>query len=312
MLFRSNQNTVTLPGGTKVDAFTSKAGVGYNDSSKSYSNTTPSGKTHRLGIRPMPGITSLDIKSLTAYGSLREVTVNFQCWDIRQLEDLELLYMRPGYTVLVEWGWLPYLWKDSNGNTTLQRTLPEPFYDILNKEKTNRTKIFRELYEKSKRSGGNYDAMYGYIKNYQWSARADGGYDCQTTIISTGEIIESLKVNYVSPNLTLFNDRNYTGLLNSEFSSQGNTPSSIFASHYQKNILAGIWAEAYYKLRDPNAPISPTSTFSDNKYELFQLYTNQPSNNTLQGEGSISVYITLEAAFDVINKYIIQIGRAHV
>jgi len=73
-----------------------------------YSNVSPSGQPYRLGIRPMPGITDISIASKSAYGSLREVTVNFVAWDIRQLEDLELLYMRPGYTVLVEWGWAPY------------------------------------------------------------------------------------------------------------------------------------------------------------------------------------------------------------
>ena len=62
---------------------------------------------NRLGLRPMPGITNMDIKSKSAYGSLREAVVNFQCWDIHQLEELELLYMRPGYTVLVEWRWSP-------------------------------------------------------------------------------------------------------------------------------------------------------------------------------------------------------------
>jgi hypothetical protein len=38
--------------------------------------------------------------------------------------------------------------------------------------------------------------MFGFIKNYSWKARMDGGYDCTTEIISIGEVIESLKVNY--------------------------------------------------------------------------------------------------------------------
>ena len=147
----------------------------------------------------MPGIASLDIKSKSAYGSLREVTVNFQCWNIEQLEDLELLYMRPGYTVLVEWGWSPYL---DNKTGKLQPNFND-YYDIINKGKTDRTEIFKALFQKSKDYSGNYDAMFGYVKNYSWSARPDGGYDCQTIIISTGEIIESLKVNYVDPKVKL-------------------------------------------------------------------------------------------------------------
>jgi hypothetical protein len=91
---------------------------GVGDASSAYSNYAPSLNPYNTGgtagLKPMPGITSVDVKSKTAYGSLREVTVNFLCHNIQQLEDLELLYMRPGYTVLVEWGWTPYL--DNAGN----------------------------------------------------------------------------------------------------------------------------------------------------------------------------------------------------
>ena len=90
-----------------------------------YSNISPNGQTYgqingkpatagASGIRPMPGITGIDVKSKSAYGSLREVTIKFNAWDIHQLEDLELLYMRPGYTVLIEWVWSPYLEKNGN------------------------------------------------------------------------------------------------------------------------------------------------------------------------------------------------------
>ena len=46
------------------------------------------------------------------------------------------------------------------------------------------------------KKNGNYEAMFGYVKNYSWSARMDGGYDCTTEIISLGEVIESMKINY--------------------------------------------------------------------------------------------------------------------
>ena len=91
-----------LQGGVLKENGTLKSGVGGFDNA--YSNVDAYDNPLRLGVKPMPGITSIDIQSKGAYGSLREVTVNFQCWDIHQLEDLELLYMRPGYTVLIEWG----------------------------------------------------------------------------------------------------------------------------------------------------------------------------------------------------------------
>ena len=287
------------------DVYSLRQGVG-GTGNEAYSNKTQSGASHRLGNRPMPGITNMDIKSKSAYGSLREAVINFVCWDISQLEELEVLYMRPGYTVLVEWGWLPYL----NNKGELVTGLPS-FYDILNKGVTDRTLIFKELYDKSTASGGNYDAMFGYVKNYQWSAREDGGYDCQTTIISTGEIIESLKVNYVLPNLTSLNSStpNGIGFLDPEFSNQGNYPSNRWKEHYEKNTLAGVWAEAYDKL-DANYPssLSSGSIFTGKNRSipipaLQSINSNNPNSLT---KGQVrQTYITLGAVFDVINKYVL-------
>ena len=313
-----------LLGGTLNTGFGGlKSGIG--KANEAYSTRTPGGTAdHRLGIRPMPGIVSMDIKSKSAYGSLREAVISFQCWDVKQLEELELLYMRPGYTVLVEWGWLPYL----DDNKKLVTTPPIP-YDILLKGVTDRRVIFKQLYDKSTASGGNYDAMFGYVKNYQWSARPDGGYDCQTTIISTGEIIESLKVNYVLPDLTSLNNAtaNGTGFLNAEFTTQGTVPPNQLKEHYEKNILAGVWAETFKKLNGAQVYINPTtgtpyptsvtlspSSIFTNKFRnttvpgLKSLNSNNP--NSLAMGSDVQVYITLEAAFDVINKYVVPKDNA--
>jgi len=279
-----------------------KSGVG-NDFSGAYSVKGPFSKNnYQRGIRPMPGITSIDIKSKSAYGSLREVVVNFQCWDLQQLEDLEVLYMRPGYTVLIEWGWLPYL--DNGGKYKSTFT---DYYDIINKPATSRTVLFRELYEKSVKYYGNYDAMFGYVKNYQWSARADGGYDCNTTIISTGEIIESLKVNYILPSKIEKPDQ---GLLTKDFARPGNT--TEWTSAYKKNILAGVWAEALYKIKEQGSQIPDGSILKDKVIALEIPYAkNTTSTNTNSiSNGNWQSYITLEGVFDVLNKHILARSKS--
>ena len=298
-----------LQGGT-LNGNKLKSGIGSDFSTDAYSNMSAqqdvSGKfiPYRLGIRPMPGITSIDVKSKSAYGSLREVIVNFQCWDIHQLEDLELLYMRPGYTVLIEWGWTPYL--DVNGKYQPNYT---DFYDILNKSTTERSSIFKALYKASTDSGGNYDAMFGYIKNYQWSAREDGGYDCQTTVISTGEIIESLKINYLKADLAKY-DLYKTGitgkgLLDELFSKQGNNKSSDFAAYYEKNVLAGTWAELSLKQRDPNAEYKSTAGIHFAHLKMPGLKGNGDSTSMVLPGSDYQEYITLESAFKILNQYII-------
>ena len=44
-------------------------------------------------------------------------------------------------------------------------------------------------------SGGNYDAMFAKVKNFSWSFQKDGSYDITLDLISSGDVIESLKVN---------------------------------------------------------------------------------------------------------------------
>ena len=281
-----------LLGGTLDNNTTLRSGIGTGN--QAYSTISPGGTANKRGIRLMPGITSIDVKSKSAYGSLRETTVNFQCWDISQLEELELLYMRPGYTALIEWGWLPYL--DNKGQL---QTNPPQFYDILNKGETERSLIFNELFTKSKTSSGNYDAMFGYIKNYQWSARADGGYDCQTTIISTGEIIESLKVNYISPNADVATQ----GLLSKEVST--GKISTNPSDYYSKNILAGLWYEAYSILSDIK-----NYTFAPNSVLAGGIRVSGSLGITPNTEGSDTVgddnqcYLPLGNVIDIINKYV--------
>jgi hypothetical protein len=305
-----------LQGGITEDRNNLRSGVGGDNSA--YSNVSPNGQTYQRGIRPMPGINSIDVKSKSAYGSLREVVVNFQCWDIKQLEDLELLYMRPGYTALIEWGWLPYLKNENN----LQYNISP--YDILNQTPT-KEKIWSDIYAIANNTGGNYEAMFGYIKNYSWSARPDGGYDCTTTIISTGEIIESLKINYSPLNLPISKGKTglFGGILNEENEKR-----------YKKNILAGIFSELYGSvisqqytlsntaLPNQNTPSSNTTSTTpgsqtvDNGqqinvlgYNFFKRTTtitsNQPSiapdNLVSAGAESTQLYISLESLVDILN-----------
>jgi hypothetical protein len=320
------------PQSTDLKGASKKQGIG--DFSNAYSNISQAGTKYRLGIRPMPGITSIEVKSLSAYGSLREVTVNFQCWDIQQLEDLEVLYMRPGYTALIEWGWTPYFKPDSKdpNKHTYEYNFTD-YYDIINSPSQDRTKLFKDLYDKSTSHGGNYDAMFGYVKNYQWSARPDGGYDCQTNIISTGEIIESLKINYntpvpvaiapqsqsafvklLSPSGTALKTTKYNlpqGLLIDEFRSPGN--STEWIPYYQRNVLAGMWAEFYHKGKDPNAGFiaggnSAIVGGGAARLPIKALNVQNPSISSLSSNSDHQVYITLDTMCNLLNKYIIAKG----
>ena len=141
-----------------------------------------------FGIVPMPGIIDADIRTKTAYGSLREAKVNFVCHNRRQLEVLELLYMRPGFPILLEWQWSPFI----NNKGKIDNELYGIGDDWFDPSKT--TNDFNTSIIKNKEeSNGNYDGFVGFCKNFEFKSRPDGGYDCTTEIIAAGEVLESLK-----------------------------------------------------------------------------------------------------------------------
>jgi hypothetical protein len=147
---------------------------------------------NELGYRPFPGITRATIKSKGAFGSLREATVSFYCWDLEQLSILELLYLRPGFFCLLEWGHT--IFYDNNNN--LQQkfvTLDEPFLS----GNSLKEQMLLNIENNRNDFSYNYDAMFGYIKNYSWELMDNGGYECTTNIVSIGDVIESIKINTI-------------------------------------------------------------------------------------------------------------------
>ena len=229
-----------LMGGTLSASNTMKSGIGnpqtsaysYKSYNKSYGDLGYDFNV--LGTRPMPGITDVSIQNKGAYGSLRQATVNFQCWDIKQLDLLEQLYMRPGYTVLLEWGWRPYI----NNNGDLEKTLYQDT-GYFGRKNIDLQAYLNQLRQLSIASQGNYDAMFGYVMNYSWKFRKDGGYDCSTEIISTGEVLESYKINFSGAPAYLNGD---AGML---LSANEYEDIDSIREDYGKNVLTGLVTEAY-------------------------------------------------------------------
>jgi hypothetical protein len=294
-------NSTSTVGDKIVDNFALKAGLGSGGTA--YDNLSPGGNKNRLGIRPMPGITNLSIQSKSAYGSLQEATVSFTAWDIRQLEELEILYMRPGYTVLLEFGW---------NYAKINGALPS--YDILNSPPKSLNDAFKGIHSLITNSSGNYDALIGYVKNYNWSAREDGGYDCTTTIISLGEILESLKCNWVPMNTKAL-DSSGKGILNIPDSSRDNVVES-----YKKGMIPGLLQEIYNYTSTKNdknitnfvIKDTPNPDGSINYYDILKLNVkNSQKNNRggltkILGKGSdYEYFITLKSFCDLLNKHVL-------
>lgn len=146
----------------------------------------------KLGYRPIPGITNFKVASKNTYGTLQQAEVDFVVWSLEDLEKAELLFFRPGYTVLLEWGHSVFV---NKGDDCMQ--IREDTFTISDKEffeeQQTPQKLEEKIETKRKELSFSYDGLFGYITNFNWSYRADGGYDCSIRIVSRGQVLDSIK-----------------------------------------------------------------------------------------------------------------------
>ena len=146
----------------------------------------------KFGFSPMAGIESVDIKTLNR-GSLKKATVKLKANDRTQFNIIDLLYLRLGYTVLLEWG-NTFFTPNGTNKVIIRSTLMEEMF--FSKVKNGSyLDLLTPIENKRAEYAGNYDALFGKISNFSWSFNDDGSYDIELTIISLGDVIESLKTN---------------------------------------------------------------------------------------------------------------------
>ena len=148
------------------------------------------------GYSPMPGIISADVKTLNR-GSLKKATVRIKINNKEQFDIIDVLYLRLGFTVLLEWGNSIYT-SDGVTKKTVRDTLvdhPKYFFNPSFGSKRSYRDILPAINSFKSKYAGNYDALLGKVSNFSWAFNPDGSYDAEITIISLGDVIESLKLN---------------------------------------------------------------------------------------------------------------------
>ena len=188
----------------KKSGVTSKLGTSTASSTSVYTS-----KNGDFGLVAMPGIQSVDIKS-KSMGSLREANLSIRVNDAEQLELIETIYLRLGYSLFLEWGNSSYY---SNKGEYVKGASVEPtlLYDFLNpseKLKKCPTNFIEKIEGQREKSNGNYDALFGRVSNFSWEFDPSGFYNVSLTIISWGDIIESLKIDSLYPGVRITDDKN--------------------------------------------------------------------------------------------------------
>ena len=121
--------------------------------------------------RPMAGLKSINTQIKGGTKALKQVTVNWTCWDFETLSALTPYFLHPGVTVAVEFGWM---WP---GHTPSNKVY-DSWMQINSSEIDN---ISEAVIEEGR---GNQEMLYGIISNFNWTGRDDGGFDCTTTLVS--------------------------------------------------------------------------------------------------------------------------------
>ena len=146
-----------------------------------------------FGYSPMPGIIDMDFKCLNR-GSIKKATLNIKAHNKNQFDVIDILYLRLGYSVFLEWGYDKYI--DNDGNLkNIQNTLIDREFFKSQYDDSDYSDWLPLIEKKRDDTFGNYDGIFGTISNFSWTFNDDGSYDIKVEIISLGDIIESLKVN---------------------------------------------------------------------------------------------------------------------
>ena len=159
-----------------------------------------------FGAQAMPGIISFTSETNNK-GSLRFANLQIRANNTKQFEYIEALYLRLGYSMLLEWGNSSYPSINPETSQTSYETnrysLTAEFLDNPPQNAEGTKYFYTKIEENRKSSHGNYDGFLGRVTNFSWEFTKEGYYLISLKLISQGSVVESLKVNIVQ-NSNLF------------------------------------------------------------------------------------------------------------
>jgi len=154
------------------------------------------------GQVPMPGITSVSFKYQND-GALSKAEVQIKAFSQFQFQIIDILFQRPGYTVLLEFGHTTFL--DNQGNTQYagqgDYATTGPF-DLMWGGSIPQYKIASAIQKEKQKWCGNYEGNFMRITKFNWKFNSDGTYDITCNLVGCGDVINSLKLN-TAPNNAL-------------------------------------------------------------------------------------------------------------
>ena len=227
------------------------------------------------GYVPMPGITDATVQYYNN-GALSKATINMKCFSRNQLAMLDALYMRPGYNLLLEFGWSTYL-NNEGVLTSYDNFYSDALSFVFNPKPTSSGDPTHfdvlDLIQKERIARcGNYEGVFGKVTNFNWSFNPDGSYNCTTMITGMGDMMESLKVNIKLPTKN-DDDQEQTSTV-----AEATTDPPLIANKNKTTLNKVLYVlfeqvkdgidsdDTYYTVTLPSCPLTPvTITAGDEK-----------------------------------------------
>ncbi len=160
------------------------------------------------GLQPVPGIIDMSVECLNR-GSIRKATIKLKAYNKFQFGLIELLYLRLGYSVMLEWGWDKYIDKitpSDNAITPPTVMIEEMGSTIIENQwfdgnSYSQTDMINLVLANEEIFKGNYGGFFGKVSNFSWTLNTDNTYDITLNLITVGSVIESLNIKIPAINL---------------------------------------------------------------------------------------------------------------
>lgn len=234
------------------------------------------------GLKPLPGITDM-VSNYKNNGSLREVTLNIKCFTRKQFEAIEAVYLRLGYTMVVEWGHTDYFLNSGVKSQTTGASILNILYPGNKNSKIKPETVQNQLQKNKSNTSYNYDGLLARVTNFSWELSSDLTYDITLYLISWGDIIDSLKLN-----------TSITGLSNISIQSPNITPSLL--NIINNKSLSSLNALFYQMFQDLVVNKSNTGLSTDTQQEIQNINQQQKEAEKIPKAKDILI--------SIINKYL--------
>ena len=268
------------------------------------------------GLQPTPGIVGINVESVNR-GSIRKATVTLKAYNKFQFGIIEILYLRLGYLMMLEWGWDKYIDSiDANNNPVIKNvesTIIENnwFKDgsVTQLEMLQNINSFVDLYK------GNYQGFFGKVSNFSWNLNADNTYDITINLITLGSVIESINAIVPSSPLTVSQLKERTAALRKIYQIKTDDKGKLEEGQEDNKIISNLGSDRISSFVAQQIATFFNQGLENNKnYYYFPNAVNQTNSNNENSNietnrskipPSSRYYIRFQKLLDVIEENVV-------